>query len=464
MEAWLKAALDYVPQWIELQQRHFEQPGCAFAVALNGEVVLEGAFGVADLATGERLTPRHRFRVASHSKTFTAAGIMKLREHGRLRLDDPVGGFVSGLSDQVAAVTLAQLLSHSAGLVRDGVDAGQFSDRRPFLSEPELRAGLAEVQPLEPSVRFKYSNHGFGLLGLVIEAVTGEPYNSWIAREIVQPAGLGETLPEYEPRAAAPFARGHTSKHPVGRRLVIPGENCTNAMASATGFVSTAADLARFFGQLSPSAKDSVLSVGSRREMARRLWRDKESSLERYYGLGTVSGQIGPEGGGWEWFGHSGGFQGYITRTSVFPAQNLSVSVLTNAVDGLAHPWLDGVATILRTFAKEGAPAASLAGWTSRWWTPWSPVDLLAMGNKVMAFNPAFMQTFFDASEITVTDADNGRISRAPGFGSAGEPVRRVRDGEGRVSEFWLAGSKLVREEDLKAELVGRYGGGRRSP
>ena len=66
--------------------------------------------------------------------------------------------------------------SHSAGVVRDGPDSGQFVDRRPFLSPTELRADLEKAPILKPNARFKYSNHGYGLLGLAIEAVTGEPY------------------------------------------------------------------------------------------------------------------------------------------------------------------------------------------------------------------------------------------------------------------------------------------------
>ena len=76
---WLSAALDYIPSWIELQLRASGQPGCVVAIALKDRVLLDEAFGVADLSTGEKLTPRHRFRVASHSKSFTAAGVMKLR-------------------------------------------------------------------------------------------------------------------------------------------------------------------------------------------------------------------------------------------------------------------------------------------------------------------------------------------------------------------------------------------------
>src|ERR1700729_89866 len=143
MEAWQQAAIGYIRDWIEFQLAASEQPGCIVAIAHRGKVVAEYAFGHANLATGEKLTPRHRFRIASHSKSFTAAGIMKLRDGRQLRLDDPVGQYVKGLHPQVAEATIAQALSHSAGLTRDGADAGQFIDRRPYLSAREL---LAELQ------------------------------------------------------------------------------------------------------------------------------------------------------------------------------------------------------------------------------------------------------------------------------------------------------------------------------
>ena len=74
MADWLVSALDYIPRWLDFQMRQSEQPGCVVAIAHQGRPVLERAFGHADLVAGKRLTPRHRFRVASHSKSFTAAG------------------------------------------------------------------------------------------------------------------------------------------------------------------------------------------------------------------------------------------------------------------------------------------------------------------------------------------------------------------------------------------------------
>ena len=286
VERWLAAALNYLPRWLEHQLRLTEQPGLQFAVALNGKPVLDLALGHADLPAGQALTTRHRFRVASHSKSFTAAAVMKLRDQGRLRLDDPVGRWVSGLHADVARATLAQLLSHSAGLVRDGADSGQWLERRPFLDEAELRADLAAGPTLDVNTRFKYSNHGYGLLGLVIQAASGEPWADWVGREIVAASGLADTRPDVGTLSDGSdlrLAHGHSAKWPLGTRLAIPADMSTRALGAATGFVSTPADLARFFHSLSPSAKTSVLSVAARREMTRRQWREPHASAEPDY-------------------------------------------------------------------------------------------------------------------------------------------------------------------------------------
>lgn len=456
MAKWLAAALDYIPQWLDFQMRATEQPGCVIAVAEKGEVVLEQAFGHVELGRRPALTPCHRFRVASHSKTFTAAGILRLREEGQLSLDDPAGRYVEGLDPGVGEATIAQLLSHSAGITRDGADTGQWMQRRPFLNEPELRAALAGPAPIEANTRFKYSNHGYGLLGLVIEGITGEAYGDWIARAVIQPAGLAETAPDMPSPGAAPLASGHSGRLPLGRRVPIPGDTPTRALAPATGFVSTAADLARFFGQLDPAARRSLLSPASRREMARPQWRNPDTEIERYYGLGTMSGRTGDLA----WFGHGGAFLGYISRTVVLPGHDLSVSVVTNAVDGLANPWAEGVVHILSTFARHGAPTAKTEGWAGRWWSVWGVNDLVPAGNRVLVATPALPMPFLDAAEIAPTDADTGRIAKAQGYNSHGEPVRLVRDRKGVATELYYSGSKVLPEAKLAAEMKQRYGVG----
>lgn len=451
---WLAPALAYVRDWLGYQMRQSEQPGCAIAVAWDGDVVFEAAFGSADLPGGEALTPRHRHRVASHSKSFTATAIMKLREQGRLKLDDAVGAYVQDLHLEIATATLSQLLSHTAGVFRDGPDAAYWAGRAEFLDEAALRAELAHPPAIASATRLKYSNHGFGLLGLVIEAVTGEPYNAWVKREVVDAVGLAETTPDVPLPAGARLAKGHSSKTLLGRRLAFPGDQSTHALASATGFVSTAADLARFFGQLSPAAPKSVLSPASRREMTRPQWEDKWApAAPQKYGLGTISGAFD----GWDWFGHSGGFQGYITRTAVVPDERLSISVLTNASDGPSGFWLDGALAILKRFKEEGAPDPKLADWSGRWWSVWGPNDLVPVGQKVLVAVPGLTNPVAKATELTVNGGDTATISQAGAFASYGEPAKLIRGVDGKVAGVMLAGGSLIGEAALAAELTAKY-------
>ncbi len=460
MSDWLTSALSYLPQWLSLQLAISGQPGFSVSIGLENEVVFDEAFGVANLDTDEPLTPRHRFRVASHSKTFTATGIMKLVEQGLLRLDDKLGHHLAGLHPAIADATVAQALSHTSGVIRDGLDAGQWQDRRPFLNEEELCAALAEPPILEANTRFKYSNHAFGLLGLVIEKVTGEPYRDWIAREIVAAAGLTEAVPDIELLPPdAPFSRGHGGRMLLGRDAVIPADNSTRALASATGFISTTADLVRFFSQLSPEAEKSLLSVGSRREMTRPQWRVLDSAAERSYGLGTISGSIGD----WSWFGHSGGFQGVRSQTAVFPRQGLTISVASNsiAVFAPAASLFEGIARILQMFERHGAPSATLKDWSGRWWSLWEAIDLVALGDKVFVATPSQLNPFAEPSELVVTAPDQAKIVRAGGFMSHGETAALIRGADGKVEAVRIGGSKLLPQQAAAAELRAKYGSGK---
>ena len=459
MDPWLRSALAYIDMWIAFQMRLADQPGCAIAITQGQDVVHESSFGVADLGTGEKLTKRHRFRVASHSKTFTAAGVLKLKEQGYLHLDDAVGLFVDDLHPSVATATLSQLLTHGGGLSRDGDDGGYFTNQRPFLSSAELLAALRQSPPIEAGLRPKYSNLGYGLLGLVIEHATGEPYDSWMMREIIGPAGLHETTPDIRAAEDVPCARGHTARLPLGGRQLLSANNETFGLAPATGYVSTASDLARFYALLSPGAPSSILSAESRKEMTQPHRPDADAPVARAYGLGVVCGNTGP----WNHFGHLGRFQGSISRTAVLPAVDVTVAVLTNAIDGPAPLWLDGIVHILRMFHEHGAPKADVADWTGRWWSLWGAIDFVAAGSSVKVFSPAVHPPFAGASEISLAGTDRGRVTRAPAAERFGEAVARSRDCHGAVTSVRIGGHDFVSEAAVKASMQSRCAVGPRA-
>lgn len=448
---WLPEAVAYAARWLGHQRAATEQPGCVLAVAHNGVVVAEHAFGVANLSRGTPLTPAHRFRIASHSKTFTAAAIMKLHEAGRLHLDDPVGTHVDGLPPAVAAITVAQLLSHSGGLTRDGALALHWQGKAPFFAAGALRRELDAPPVLPPNSRFKYSNVGFGLAGTLIERLTGESFDTWVQREVVTPSGLDATTPDMPVPDGTSLATGHSARLPFGQRVPIPGHAPTAALCAATGFVSTAADLARWVGSLDPAAPVSVLSVASRREMIRRHWAVPDDTAGRHYGLGIIGGTRD----GHDWFGHSGAFPGFISRTACVPDWGVTVSIVTNAIDGPANPWIDGILGILHRFARHGPADPAVAGWTGRWWTIWGALDLVPMGRTVQIAVPDQMQPFADAGELTVDSPTTARISRSNGFGSHGEPAIRTLGPDGTATALRLGGAELLPEAVLLDQRQG---------
>ena len=438
----LGEALGYLERWIGFQMRVTKQPGCSLAVVHDGELVLERSFGVASLATGEALGPRHRFRIASQSKAFTAAAIMLLRERDLLRLDDRVDHHVDGLHPALADATIVQLLSHSAGLASNGTEMAYWNDLGPWPTEAALRGELSRPLILAPGERHKYSNLGFGLLGLVIQSASGEPYGAWVEREVVRAAGLHETTTDWRTGDAFPLATGHAAELPMGR-FTIAGLNVTDALAAATGFISTPGDLARFFAQLDPAAGRSILSPASRREMVRRHWKAEPFADDVFYGLGIASGSAD----GHDFFGHSGSFQGFQSRTCVIPEWRLTLSAAMNAIDAPAGSWIDTAIHVLDRFLAAGETSEAAAAWTGRWWNLWGACELVPMGERVAITAPEDSRPFEDTDEMEPLSGTLGRIVRSPMSTNLAEMVERSFGPYGRAEQLRVAGDAFTPEE-----------------
>src|SRR5689334_19741229 len=170
----MRTGIAYADSWLEYRREFRDIPGLIAAVRYKGELLLSKAYGRANLEQDIAMTTRHIFRIASHSKTFTATAIMQLVEQGRLRLDDRASASLPWLESDV---TIRHLLNHAGGIIRDTRDPDFWQLERPFPDRDELCSMTGDGLIFEPNQTFKYSNIGYGLLGLVIEAVTGGSYN-----------------------------------------------------------------------------------------------------------------------------------------------------------------------------------------------------------------------------------------------------------------------------------------------
>ena len=177
----------------------YRLPGIALGIIRDQELVCFCGFGAADLDTGRQPDTQTIARVASVTKTFTTTALMQLRDEGKLDLADPLVKHLPEFSQvkaqagPIEAVTLRRLLTHRAGLVTES--PGPSWDTLDFPTQAMVLANLPETEiVIAPDSAWKYSNLAFGLLGQVIERVSGQLYTDYIHTHILTPLGLTSTV------------------------------------------------------------------------------------------------------------------------------------------------------------------------------------------------------------------------------------------------------------------------------
>jgi len=409
------AAAAVAADWIAFRRARLDVPGAQVAVRLNGELLHSSAHGWADVESRTLLRDDHVFRVASHSKTFTATAVLRLAELGRLRLDDELAThvpWVADENDELGRATLRELLGHAAGVTRDGLAGDFWQLEEPFLDVHGLRTAVRAAGSLIPrSSRFKYSNIGYSLLGLVIESVTDQTYTAHL-KQLVSSLGLEHTTPDLP--AAGDLVTGYSALA-VGPRRPL-GHPSTADMAAATGFCSTARDLTAWFSAHAHDRTD-VLSAHSQRLAQRPEW---TTEGDRSYGLGFIGEPCGDR----RLVGHSGGFPGHITKSVLDPEAGLAVSVLTNCIDGPASEFATGTVKLVDLFAAEFSSAATdvdLAPFCGRWASLWGVVDVVRAGSTLLAFDPDSADPTEFPNRFEVVDAHTLKVTKAGGFGDFAE-------------------------------------------
>jgi CubicO group peptidase (beta-lactamase class C family) len=361
-----------VDQLARAYAEHDGQPGLAYGVVAGDALVHSGGLGERWLG-GPRPDAGTVFRIASMTKSFTAATVLLLRDEGALRLDDPAEDYVSELRDlglpttDSRRLTLRQLLTMTAGFPADD----PWGDRQQGLAAAEfsrlLRGGVRFGWA--PGTRFEYSNLGYAILGKVIEAVTGGDYADAVRSRILRPLGLARTGYEAGEFAQAELARGYQHGGGGWAELVPDGYG---AFAPMGGIFSTVSDLARwvsgFAGAFPPrDGEDGGHPLGraSRREMQLPQIAIVRRPAGSYPGAGTVSYGFGLFVEEDPVFGpivqHGGGYPGFGSNMRWHPATGTGVVVLANGTYAAAGQLAARMLTQLLEQLDAGSPASGRA-------------------------------------------------------------------------------------------------------
>jgi CubicO group peptidase (beta-lactamase class C family) len=325
------------------QQKHF--PAIAFGIVVDDQLVYAGSYGKTDIAKAIPASPSSLFRIASMTKSFTGMAILRLRDEGKLRLDDPAALYipelkkVSLLTSDAPPVTIRNLLTHTAGFPEDN----PWGDRQLAITEQQFSAMLQKGISFSnvPGIQYEYSNMGWAMLGRIITRVAGKPYEQYITENILRPLGMDHTVWEYTKVSPAKLAHGYRYENDQWKEEALLHDGVYGAMG---GIITSVEDFSKYMmlhlaawpprngKETGPVKRSSI------REM-QQPWsfnnldpsfRYRDSApcpLVSSYGYGLRTGM---DCNGRKYVGHTGGLPGFGSQWWIMPDYGIGVVALGN--------------------------------------------------------------------------------------------------------------------------------------
>lgn len=322
-----------VDAYVNGEMRAEKIPGLALAIVRDGRIVKAKGYGLANIELDVPVKPETIFQTGSVGKQFTATAVMMLVEDGKIHLDDSIGKYLPGSPASWNNITVRNLLTHTSGVADYESDSlakkgAAFINLRKDYTEDELFAKFGEL-PLDfqPGSKWRYSNSGYVLLGILIHKVTGQFYGDVLQERIFGPLGMTSTRIISEADIIPNRAAGY--------RLV-NGEIKNQDWVSPS--LNTTADGALYTNVIDMAKWDAALYT-------EKLL--KKGSLDRMWSaVGLNDGKTAPYGFGWDvtevnghrLIEHGGAWQGFTTQISRYVDDRFTVIVLTNLDSEHAQP------------------------------------------------------------------------------------------------------------------------------
>ena len=296
-------------------------PGAIVGVWRPGQPAYVKAFGVRNRRTRQPMSTGFYMRIGSETKTFTVTAVLQLVDRHKLRLDDPIGRYLSGVPDG-NVITIRELAEMRSGLPSYTANEAwvkklQANPSASWTPRQLLTYAYSQKMLFKPGTSFNYSNTNTVLLGLLVQRLTGESLPVYITRHILKPLHLNHTSFATNSRFPSPHATGYTNQTASGK--IEDATNWSPTWGWAAGaMISNLSDMRAW-------AKD----VATGRLLSRRTQVQRERFLKAPgfgsagYGLGLFN-----VGG---WVGHNGSLPGYQTLVVYLPSRRATMVILINS-------------------------------------------------------------------------------------------------------------------------------------
>jgi CubicO group peptidase (beta-lactamase class C family) len=415
-------------------------PSAVAAVFSGGELAWSDAAGLADVEQRVEATTDTQYPVASITKTFTAASIMRLRDEGKLDLDDPLSRHLPEAAH--GTLTLRRMLAHAAGLQRE--PPGEVWETLQFPDEQELLATLGDAElVLSGDTAWHYSNLAYALLGHVVTRLSGRRYHDYVRETFLEPLGLGRTTWGVTPPAARPYF-----VEPYSDSVRLEAELELGGKGGESGLASTVGDLARW-GAFLCDPDEAVLSPAAVAEMHEvRIMAEPDWSLG--WGLGIELWRRGEHLFG----GHTGGFPGFVSILAYSRRHKVGAVFLTNSGSWtklsdtglrLAEAAVEELASEPEAWAPEEAPPPEVEPLLGRWWSEGLETIFSWRHGKLEARSAAAPAE----REPSVFEQEGEDRFRTVSGRERGEVLRVVRAEDGSVVRLYWATYPFTRTPEI---------------
>jgi CubicO group peptidase (beta-lactamase class C family) len=359
------AAID---RYIEQEMREQRIPGLALAIVQGDQIVHLKGFGVAD-PSGRTVMPQTPFMIGSVTKSFTALAIMQLVEQGKVDLDAPVQQYLPWfhVADEAtsAQITVRHLLTQTSGLSRATGNQFQAShDTRADVLERQVRS-LSTARLAQPvGVMFQYSNANWWPLGLIVQTVSGQPYDVYIQRHILAPLEMRESFTAVADAQKQGLATGY--RYWFGRYLPADPQDSGHypGVLPQGGVISTAEDMAHYLIAYLNQGRyngKSILSPAGMAEIQRPAV-PIGTSADTFYAMGLDVGATN----GVSTVSHDGSMFSFHSNLVLIPKGRWGIILLENAEnlpDDLGPQRLQGIATGVTNLLNGRQPPAAASNW-----------------------------------------------------------------------------------------------------
>ncbi len=320
-------------------------PGIAYGIVADGKLIYTGSNGFTDISNKMPISTSSLFRIASMTKSLTALAILKLRDEGKLQLDDAVSKYIPQLKNipllttDAPAITIRNLMTHTAGFPEDNPWGDRQLDATDSAFMTMLQKGISFSKV--PGIAYEYSNMGFAMLGKIIAVVSGKPYQQYITKNILEPLGMNHTVWEYTNAPPALLAHGYRWESNQWKEEALLHDGVYGAMG---GLITSIEDFSKYLAfQLSawPPRNDKETGPVKRssvREM-QQPWAFNNLAAQFTYPGGRACPMTSSYGYGLRvsrdcagrlYVGHTGGLPGFGSQWWIMPDYGIGVMAFGN--------------------------------------------------------------------------------------------------------------------------------------